>query len=664
MAEIKDNDVRKKWADENTYTEKTPTTSEHTLQPSDHFKTDGFGKPIKGQDNYIGNVQDKYTVRLNESRRTEYNFLVHDKSEHFIRDMNDTQHMDPKAETRPVVVPNSSVINDTMDPRKVVFSGATTNVNPFNDPEMQSIIDYGLSSVVEAKYNESGEYKPPISPMHPFTRMIDLKHQNYHQIANLTTFNRFHIPIADVEHRKAFRHVFFTRPECYVMCAEDGKVRLSQQAEYDEDFNTSYARMPYISKLLSPVYIVGTFGQSKIDKDNFNYLLSNRCMGLSPTGATLSTQDTVGKSIQGYTVTPGMHYEGRQGSTISIIFRDTKYLEIYEYIRMWMLYIWKIKYGIFAPSFNGYKYMNGFPKGTKVEQHMHPFDRALDYTISMFDFVMDESDTFVRYWCKYFGMYPIDLQVEGLSNSNNDALKEEMRVSVTFKYAYKIENTTKTLIEFNYNAGVCDNLGQPMAVANELLHSDQFNYTDSPNGILPHHVGPGAGFVGTPYIVLMNVKKDIFNDTDSHSTISPCLRFSPLIKDRKFDHAINMGYPAVYTNTDFVAQSDVSAAKEAAQATSEKISEQNSSQGSSFWDPTNKLFDKADSVIDYAVTEGSMGDAIHAAGLSGVGKPVIDFISNSVNNGIEDWGDAYSTGVDAGSDWFKNWLDSWGKGSK
>jgi hypothetical protein len=282
----------------------------------------------------------------------------------------------------------------------------------------------------------------------------------------------------------------------------------------------------------------------------------------------------------------------------------------------------------------------------------------------MFDFVMDESDTFVRYWCKYFGMYPIDLQVEGLSNSNNDALKEEMRVSVTFKYAYKIENTTKTLIEFNYNAGVCDNLGQPMAVANELLHSDQFNYTDSLNGILPHHVGPGAGFVGTPYVVLMNVKKDIFNDTDSHSTISPCLRFSPLIKDRKFDHAINMGYPAVYTNTDFVAQSDVSAAKEAAQATSEKISEQNSSQGSSFWDPTNKLFDKADSVIDYAVTEGSMGDAIRAAGLSGVGKPVIDFISNSVNNGIEDWGDAYSTGVDAGSDWFKNWLDSWGKGSK
>ena len=178
--------------------------------------------------------------------------------------------------------------------------------------------------------------------------------------------------------------------------------------------------------MLAPVYVTGTFGRSGIRGDNFNYLLSNRCMGLAPSGATLSQQETVGKSIQGYTVTPGMHYEGRQGATISVTFRDTKYLEVYEYIRMWMLYIWKLKYGIFAPSFNGYKYSNGFepPGAVKNPSRLHPFDRALDYTCSMFDFINDESDSFPRYWCKYFGMYPIDVQIEGLSNSTNDASKQ------------------------------------------------------------------------------------------------------------------------------------------------------------------------------------------------------------------------------------------------
>lgn len=639
MAENRDNDVRKKWADETKYVGESPSTSGHVLQPSDHFKTDGSGKPVETQSNFIGNLKDQYTDSLGNTR---YNYLVHDKKEHFIRDLNDVQHMDPKAEERPVVVPDSSVINDTMDPRKVVFSGATTNINPFNDPEKQRIIDYGLSDVVEAKYNESGEYKPPISPIHPFTRMIDIKHPNYHQIANLTTFNRYHIPVADLEHRKAFRHVFFTRPECYIMCGESGSIKLSQQAEYDEDFNTSYSRMPHISKLLSPVYVTGTFGQSKIDGDNFNYLLSNRCMGLAPSGATLSTQDTVGKSIQGYTVTPGMHYEGRQGATISVTFRDTKYLEVYECIRMWMLYIWKLKYGVFAPSFNGYKYTNGFPKAGPAGQHMHPFDRALDYTCSLFDFIMDEADVFPRYWCKYFGMYPIDVQIEGLSNSNNDALKEEMMVNVTFKYAYKIENTTKTLIEFNYNAGICDNLGQPTGVASSLMHSDQFNYTDSPNGILPHHVGPGAGFVGTPYVVLMSVKKDLFNDMKSHDTVTPCLRFSPIIKDRNFDHAINMGYTASYTNTNPVAQADVTSAKAAAVAAAEKVNDPEFEGGPvTEWinrkvNSANKALDKVDDGVDHLIDVGPGGLGVEIIDYASGGKLKDNKVVNLVRD-ISDW---------------------------
>ena len=571
MADIKDNDVRKKWAETyGDYMERP--TAIHDLQPADHFKTDQMGQPLKGANNFANNLGDMY---LDKNGQRQYNYLVHDKGEHFIRDLNDTLMQDPKARERAVVVPNSNILPETIvdgdvsDAQKIVFSGATTNVNPTNDPDKAKIITFGLSETEEDRFKEAGDYKPPLSVLYPFTRMIDVQHRNEHQLTNLTSFNRYHLPISDLEHRKAFRHVFFTRPECYVCCLEDGRVRLSQQAEYDEDFNTSYSRMPYISKLLSPVYVSGTFGRSGIPKDNFNYLLSNRCLGLTPSGATLSTQDSVTKSIQGYTVTPGMHYEGRQGATIQISFRDTKYLEVYEYIRMWMLYIWKIKYGSFAPSFNGYKYINKFPemegKSLKVSAfpHLHPLDRALEYTCSMFDFINDESDTFPRYWCKYFGMYPVDINIEGLGNSNNDALKEEMTISVTFKYAYKIENTMKSLVEFNYNAGICNKMGQPTTAGSGVLKvSEQFAYANSPDSkFLKQYVGPGAPFVGTPYVVLMAIQKDIMKDTSTGTTMTPCLRFSPLSGNEALSERINMGLESITSNNNIPVTSNLSDVK-------------------------------------------------------------------------------------------------------
>lgn len=569
-------DVRKKWMDSSqgggypVGEGRMIRPNDHSLQPSDHFRTDELGNPTGVYNGYLGggdlNPEGEPFVPNEVSRQLDdASYIVKNKSEHFIRDLNDTQMEDPYASERPVLVPNSDITPENMRGNKVVFSGSTTNVNPTNDPEMQRIIDYGLSDTEEEHVKDYGDYKPPLSVMHPFTRMIDIKHPNDQQISNLTSFNRYHLPVADLEHRKAFRHLFFTRPECYICCTENGKSKLSQQAEFDEDFNTSFSRMPYISKLLSPVYVTGSFGQSTLERDNFNYLLSNRCLGLTPSGGTLSVQDTIGKSIQGYTVTPGMFYEGRQGSVITVSFRDTKYLEVYECIRMWMLYIWKLKYGVFAPSFNGYKYLNGFPDTSNgslkvsANKHLHPFDRALDYTISMFDYVMDESDSMVRYWCKYYGMYPIDVQIEGLSNGNNDALKNEMIVSVQFKYSYKIENTIKTLVEFNYNAGVCDNVGKLTSDGSKNLeYSEQFVYKQNQSGVLKDYVGPGAGFVGTPYVVLMSINKDIMKDTSSGTTTTPCLRFSPITYDYKLNQRINMGIENKVENDKFVVQSELS----------------------------------------------------------------------------------------------------------
>lgn len=474
-------------------------------------------------------------------------YLVKDKRQHFTRDWNDP---DKKSYSHPINYPDGE---GGVVP---VFSGATTDVNQFDNQAKQAIITKGLEATEIGRVSEaeqSVDAIPPISPMHPFTRMYSPTDA---QLANLVAYNRTKLPIADLEFRKGFRHVFFSRPECYVMTNQGG-VRLCQQAEFDEDFSSSYSRLPHITKMLAPVYVTQTFGRSGLDNDNWNYLLSNRCLGLSVSGATLSMRENVTKSIEGYCVMPGMHYDGRQGSTISVSFRDTKYLEIYEYFRLWMLYIWKRTKGIFAPSYNRYQYKNGFEKAGKLStadvlaNFCHPYDRALDYTCSMFDVITNETGSNMIHWCKYYGMYPTELSIEGLSNDNNAPIAGEMKVNVTFRYQYKVENINKSLVEFNYNAGICDHVG---GMVNEVKVSHPFLLKNDPEDIvMPAYLGAAGMFAGTPYIVMVRTGHDPIT---RQPTATPALRFAPLT-DESLDRKINLGI----TNTDDNTESMVETVK-------------------------------------------------------------------------------------------------------
>lgn len=555
---------------------------EHGLKIKDHFID---SNQIYGQLSDRFMVEPGYNV---QDSPYSYDYFVPDILYHFTRDYIGNPNIEKYPKWYPVLDKNGERI------RVPVFAGSASHVNPLSNAKMQSIIDKGLAVTEEERIqsiNKDTVSKPPLSPLHPFTRMDEVTSRHTSKIANLTTFNRFHIPIADLEHRKAFRQMFFTRPECYLMCSS---TQLCQQAEYDEDFNSSYGRMPHIISMLSPVYVTGTFGRSGL-QDNFNYLLSNRCMGLTVNGAQLNVNDTVTKSTTGYTVTPGAKYTGREGSTITVAFRDTKDLEVFEYIRMWMLYISKRKLGIFAPSFNGYQYMNGFPKlptpvGEKggndgtiglLPTPMHPYDRALDYTCSFFDIILDESGTCMKYWCKYYGLYPIDVQTEGLNNSSNEALTAEMIVNVTFKYHYKLENVNKSLIEFNFNAGVCNSLGETTEGGSRMLSVSQpFMERNVPSdGVLPYYLGAAGAFVGTPYVIYFTSDKDYFKKTNGRTWV-PVLRFSPIKDDKNLDKRINLGIVNNDENNGVLARSDLSklrssyVAAQAAKENQDEISEE------------------------------------------------------------------------------------------
>lgn len=491
-------------------------TPPRTLTPGDHFHY---------KENFTSQPTEWYHGDVPYDKR----FFIDDHNRHLTRDVND-----PALKDVPVVQEERWGDQTYQVP---VFSGSTTNVNPFNNERMNQILTEGYGAWEEHEVTKDAadsDVRPPVSPYHPFTRT----EPEIARFANIATYNRTKLPIADLEHRKGFRHLFFTRPECYVMARNPDGVGtvLSEQAVNDEDFSSSYTRFPYISSLLSPVYITGSYSDNDLNS-NWNFLLSNRVTGLNTSGNyKITTDDGMQKSVEGYTVTIGKNLDSRVGSELSVSFRDTKNLEVYEFLRMLILYIYKIHKGIFAPSYNGYQYRNTFLPitgeslpiqnklgGTNISPIMlHPYDRALDYTCSLFDIVTNEAGTKILYWCKYYGMFPTEVSVSGLNNENDQPLTNNMTVNATFRYQYKLECVNKTLIEFNYNAGITDNIGR---VTKEVEQSIPFLLRDDPNHlVMKQYIGAAGMFTGSPYIVM----RDGIDPVTKKEIAIPYLRFMPL----------------------------------------------------------------------------------------------------------------------------------------
>lgn len=485
------------------------------IEPSDHF-----------------NYGSDYTINPDADTPDTYLRRI---PEHFIRDINTPQFAsEPLTADAADADMKRQTVTRGLDGEQNTpsFSGSTTHVNPLNDGNVADIATHGLWNH-EKTLNEGKE--PRVSPLLPFTRVND---PSLAQAVQCYYYNRTKIPIADSEWRKGFRHVFITRPECYIMSTKGSQLVLSEQCEYDREFASLYHQCPHVLKMLSPYYITG-------DKDNFNYLLSNRAMGLSVNGTTLSHDETIQKSIEGYTVQPARLMTSNQGSTIDITFRDTKNLDVFNCLRAWMLYNYKTYKGILAPSYNGYKYTNSYNLNNGKVQNisdnktwqymMHPYDRALDYCATIFDIVTNESGTKILYWCKYFGVYPISINPSGLSNQNNGPLTQEMTLSAQFKYQRKMEMNENTFVEFNFNAGLVTPTGELVDDA-RTRESLSFAYHEdndhNGNVSIPSltYMGASGMFVGTPYIVLYT---DLSPIDKSSNKLSAYLKFMPM------DHDLN-----------------------------------------------------------------------------------------------------------------------------
>lgn len=491
--------------------------TDRLLQPS---RSDTNGYPQTTGEPYVTHEERVLTPGDHTLRQTDpwvngtVDYYIDDPAKHLTRDVTD-----PALANVPVTYKYTAENGQTLD--IPVFSGSTTNINPLNDPIKQDILDTSLETYHEK--NHDGK----LSPLQPFTRSEpQIAHRSI-----MFTYNRTKLPVADVEWRKGFRHLFFTRPECYVMCC-DGGIRLCSQAANDEEFSSTYTRLPHIVQQLAPFYITGSFEDEQGAPygllTNWNYLLSNQSDGFNSTGTQMSIVENVGKSYGGFSINPAGFISSKVGGTFDVTFNETKNLECYEQLRLWMLYMDKEHKGQFAPSYNGYKYENSFyDPGVVVGTNkvLHPYDRAIDYAATLFDIITNESGTKILYWCKYYGIYPISA-IPQLSNATNSPITG-VKTTAQFRYMYKLENTNKSLLEFNYNAGIVGKTGQLTRNAQNALPqllSEPFLLSEYDNN---KYIGAAGMFTGSPYIVMGNDCQTNLLDKSRMLTV-PYLRFANL----------------------------------------------------------------------------------------------------------------------------------------
>ena len=413
------------------------------------------------------------------------------------------------------------------------FSGSSTLVNPNNDETMRKVQTSGLVYVESdnIKNATNGELiVPPLSPLQPFTMMDP----TYAKMLNMFAYNRFHIPVADVELRKCFRHIFISRPECYIYSFGDNGVTLSEQCVYDDDFASANNRVPHLLKLLSPSYVVPFTASSKDITTNWNMLLTNRLVNMGNVTMELSIDSDSSKSIDGFNVVLPRTVTSVQGGTLDLEFRDTKDFDVHEMLRLWILYMEKRHKGIFSPPYNGYQYANDFispPGDSKPNQpfsmakddykRMHPYDRAIEFPCTIFDIVTNESDTRILHITEYIGCYPVTV-TNPYTNTNGGSISEA-KVTATFRYQSMIENRSVSYIHFNYNTGIIDAVGNTTGNLNESL---AFLMKDSRDLVMPQYIGAAGMWTGTPFVVYANGNPD--PSDRSNSPFMPYLKFATL----------------------------------------------------------------------------------------------------------------------------------------
>ena len=236
-------------------------------------------------------------------------------------------------------------------------------------------------------------------------------------------YNRFKQPMPDNTLTRGFMHIFFVRPDCNFPVSSNTS-GLSEVIKSNPEYRYISKRRPDIVKQLV----------RKPDgyKTQFMQLPSNEVKGFSPIDDSL-LNDTYGKTRGGYSVAIGRIRDSGLGGSFSITYTDTRELDVVELHRLWIDYINNVYHGVWSP---------------KVK---YQYNKVLDYATAMYVIITAEDFESIIYWCKYYGVFPLNVPYSALSWQYGAPITNP-DLSITYKYSWCRMMDPATIVEFNNNA--------------------------------------------------------------------------------------------------------------------------------------------------------------------------------------------------------------------
>lgn len=164
-------------------------------------------------------------------------------------------------------------------------------------------------------------------------------------------------------------------------------------------------------------------------------VFTTKAMSYSVTDFELKTVEK-GNTYFGHVIKYGKHSEEHKiANTISIDFRNDRYLSILKMVYLWMVYIYQVS-------------KNGSIVPTEENQQ----NGILDYAGSIYYLVTRRDGAELVYWEKLVGVYPIRCPFSIFSS--NDAMILEDKFTIDFQYSIKADPCDPSiLLDINFLSG-------------------------------------------------------------------------------------------------------------------------------------------------------------------------------------------------------------------
>lgn len=254
-------------------------------------------------------------------------------------------------------------------------------------------------------------------------------------------------------------YVFITRPMLFLEPSKPVVSNSIGQLAYENMTRDPYFTQFLISETLNNIdqqLVHSLTYNSNYVKSHFLPIFTNNVKTFSTNATSLESSDFFNTQHGYKQIMPTTKILSESSGQIMMSMQDDSNLTITKLLGIWVNYIANITDGTF----------NANPEMVQ--------DGVLDYTSSIYYFVLEPDGKTLKYWAKYTGCWPTIIPYDELSYTRGDHTTGD--ISISFSYNTKEEMNPQLLEDFNITS-----LGISMSrIERQIIDSSYASFKESP----------------------------------------------------------------------------------------------------------------------------------------------------------------------------------------